>query len=646
MNIPDEVISPFLSDEVIRDCELRPEARLALHEASKRGTITPQEISALFPPSLSKDRTKFSKSFQKLAKILATIRVKVEINLTVNHMHTHTHVHKVEDAGETQPPEKGNVADAVPKPSKANKGKHIPMNRDERREASTIMFQSRFRKTENDEFSETEDFLNEIPRVKEILPEADLEDEIDEIDGEDPEAEDENESVGDPSLSEELEEFTGTKPGDNSRSFYQAASQHRILSREEEVELAKLIDQNDARAYKKLIAHNLRLVLKIASKYHRREKSRVRGMEFDDLVQEGNIGLMRAAEKFEWSKGNKFSTYATWWIRQAMGRAIAYNDLIRFPVHIQELRYKVMGTAAELAHELRREPTVEEIAAKCDESVEQVTRVFKRLQIPTTSLEDVVFANSEGEDVTLLNSLSSDSFLSPSSMHEAQEILDDESEKVRVLIAAVRGLDVSDRDKQAFLAYNELTGPEGLVLQDLGEAVGVTRERIRQINTKIWQNLHVIGFDLTIDTLPTLLQRIRELENLVGEETKLDKAPKQMPEFARSNLRPLDLELLNKILNSVAYAYGFATDLLIGDHNHASVVWARHVAMYLLRIDGGLSWFDVGEILLRKPAMAMKGFNRVESVLLQKEEIQADIEKIRACYRINSEGEKIEGVET
>lgn len=646
MNMPDEVISPFLNDDVIRDCELKPEARIALHEASKKGSITPQEISALFPPSLSKDRAKFSKSFQKLARILATINVKVEISMTVNHVHTHTHVHKVEETDETQPPKTRNIADAKPKPLKKDEGDHVNMSREERRDAGGLVFQSRFRRTEEDKTSESEEFLDEIPRVKEILPEANSDDETDGINEGDSEVEGEDESVGDPSLEEELEEFTGTKPGDDSKSFYQAASHHRILTREEEVELAKRIDQNDARAYKKLITHNLRLVLKLASRYHRREKRRVRGMEFDDLVQEGNIGLMRAAEKFEWMQGNKFSTYATWWIRQTMSRAIAYNDLVRFPVHIQELRYKVMGKAAELAYELRREPTLEEIAAECGESLEQVKKVYERLQIPMMSLEDIVFANNEGEDVTLLNSLSSNSFLSPSIIPEAQEILDEESEKVRILIAAVRGLDVSDRNKQIFLAYNELSGTEGLALQDVGDVAGVTRERIRQVNNRIWQNLHVIGFDLNADTLPTLLHRIRELENLVGSETKLDKAPKKMPDFARSNIRPLDLELINKILNSVAYAYGFAADLLIGDHGHPSIVWARHVAMYLLRIDAGISWFDVGETLSRKPALAMKGFNRVESVLLQKDEIRADIEKIRACYRVTPESEETHGMGT
>src|SRR5688500_6523020 len=167
---------------------------------------------------------------------------------------------------------------------------------------------------------------------------------------------------------------------DTNISFYlKRIGSHKLLTYKEEVELAKRIETGDTRAFNKMVESNLRLVVSIAKKYANK------GMSLQDLIQEGSIGLMKAVEKFEYRKGYKFSTYATWWIRQAITRAIADQArTIRIPVHMVETMNKVISTAKGLVSELGRDPTAREIGDRMKMSEKQVQDILKMIEEPVS----------------------------------------------------------------------------------------------------------------------------------------------------------------------------------------------------------------------------------------------------------------------
>ena len=255
------------------------------------------------------------------------------------------------------------------------------------------------------------------------------------------------------------------------RMYLKEIGQVKLLSAEEEIELAKRVTEGDQAAKNKLTEANLRLVVSIAKKYSGR------GLHILDLIQEGNTGLIRAVDKFDWTKGNKFSTYATWWIRQAITRAIADQArTIRVPVHMVEVINKATRCNRKLVQELGREPTVEEIAAELGLPVEKIIEA-NRTAADTLSLDTPV---GDEEDTSIGSFVEDERTPGPADatsnalLAEAlKEILDTLTERE------------ADVLRMRFGMYDGRTH----TLEEVGQIFGVTRERIRQIENKAIRKL-------------------------------------------------------------------------------------------------------------------------------------------------------------
>ena len=312
-----------------------------------------------------------------------------------------------------------------------------------------------------DEFEKILDFLetNNIDVLR-IMDDDDIDDDIILDDEDEVEVEKIDLSVPD-----------GVSIEDPVRMYLKEIGKVPLLSAEEEIELAKRMELGDQEAKKRLAEANLRLVVSIAKRYVGR------GMLFLDLIQEGNLGLIKAVEKFDYRKGYKFSTYATWWIRQAITRAIADQArIIRIPVHMVETINKLIRVSRQLLQELGREPTPEEIAAEMNMPVDRVREILKISQEPV-SLETPI---GEEEDSHLGDFIQDDNVPVPADA-AAFTLLKEQLEEVLGTL--------TEREQKVLTLRFGLEDGRARTLEEVGKEFNVTRERIRQIEAKALRKL-------------------------------------------------------------------------------------------------------------------------------------------------------------
>lgn len=265
------------------------------------------------------------------------------------------------------------------------------------------------------------------------------------------------------------EQYFDDASDDSVRLYLREIGKIPLLSAEEELALAQKVVAGDKKAKDKMAEANMRLVVSIAKRYSGR------GLDFLDLIQEGNTGLLRAVEKFDPDKGFKFSTYATWWIRQAITRAIADQArTIRIPVHMVETINKLLRTQRRMTQELNREPTIEELAKELEMEPEKVEYVMKIKQ-DITSLDAGVGRDGDDEDSLLKDFIEDEESATPEESAASQLL----KEQVQAILSTL-----SDREQKIIKMRFGLENGKSHTLEEVGQEFAVTRERIRQIEAK------------------------------------------------------------------------------------------------------------------------------------------------------------------
>ncbi len=271
----------------------------------------------------------------------------------------------------------------------------------------------------------------------------------------------------------EVEDMVGVSV-DSIQSYLKEIASEPLLDSDAEIELSKKIEKGDSAAKKKMIRANLRLVVSIAKKYIGRSPK----LSFLDLIQEGNLGLFRAVEKFDWRRGYKFSTYATWWIRQSINRALAdQSRTVRIPVHMVEKISKYVKARKDLFQSLGREPSAEEIAAEMGIEIEKVRHIIKIYQT-ATSLEAPV--GDDDDSSTLADFIEDEKAISPS-VSAARKLLKERLSDILV--------DLDEREREILAMRFGLEDGVSHTLEEVGQRFGVTRERIRQIQAKALERI-------------------------------------------------------------------------------------------------------------------------------------------------------------
>ena len=318
-------------------------------------------------------------------------------------------------------------------------------------------------------YDKIEELNIEITDRESVLPKDEEIIEVEEIDDDDDLSDDKDDDDDDDKM--EIKVPKGIKVDDPVRMYLKEIGNIPLLTQEEEIEIAKRIETGSEEAKAELAEANLRLVVSIAKRYMGR------GMPFLDLIQEGNLGLMKAVEKFEYKKGFKFSTYETWWIRQAITRAIADQArTIRIPVHMVETINKLLRVQRQLLQELGREPTPEEMAVELEMDVERVREIQKISQEPV-SLETPI---GEEEDSHLGDFIPDDDIPSPQDAATTTMLRDQLFQTLDLL---------SEREEKVIRLRFGLDDGKVRTLEEVGKVFDVTRERIRQIEAKALRKL-------------------------------------------------------------------------------------------------------------------------------------------------------------
>ena len=324
-------------------------------------------------------------------------------------------------------------------------------------------------------YDKIEELNIEITDRESVLPKDEEIIEVEEIDDDDNDLSEDKEDDIDVDVDDddklEIKVPKGVKVDDPVRMYLKEIGNIALLTQEEEIAIAKRMEEGSEEAKAELAEANLRLVVSIAKRYMGR------GMPFLDLIQEGNLGLMKAVEKFEYKKGFKFSTYATWWIRQAITRAIADQArTIRIPVHMVETINKLLRVQRQLLQELGREPTPEEMAVELEMDVERVREIQKISQEPV-SLETPI---GEEEDSHLGDFIPDDDIPSPQDAATTTMLRDQLFKTLDLL---------SEREEKVIRLRFGLDDGKIRTLEEVGKVFDVTRERIRQIEAKALRKL-------------------------------------------------------------------------------------------------------------------------------------------------------------
>ncbi len=632
--------SPFLNAKVLQEHGLKPEALGILSVAQAKGFISPQQIGTLIPAEISQDSEKLRPTMRWITQLLGAINIKVVIG--------EVHYKKPESHSP--------VTSYSRRPEKASF----------RRNKVSYLFDSTG--------------ISEEPS-KEVL----LELEKDEEGTAEGSADGEESENADPN-GEFVPKFIFDRESGVSNPYYRAVKDHKFLKHQDLLELARRWHMHgDYEARNTIVVHNLRLSMKIASHYMGR------GLDYDDLVQEGNIGLMVAAERFDPEQGFYFTTYATWWVRNKITCAIRnIKDLIRSPAHVHESYNKILKITCELGMELQREPTLEEVAARAEEDIGKVKKILHQLKVPVVSLEELAYsASSKDSDVTIGDHIMDNCFPSAVTALEAKEDLEIASRNILTLLAALKALPLNDRYKTVFRMYWGLEGySEGATFDSIKDSFGVTRGRIQQMEEKVWNELARYEFPITRDKLEQELKRVHDLENIVCAEADLstptealildevsivfqDEAEKnggemvpgviitsrrltanlkevEQVENQKANLEgepeqvsKLGIVTPNDIIRVVGNVYGKTPEMILGESKPNEVVWTRWVCAYIMREELKSSFVGIGQALhYADHTTAMHGHRSIEKAIERDSTLGEEIEKIIALCGLRQQAEQ------
>lgn len=608
--------SPFLNTKILQENGLKPEALGILLAAQARGSITPQQISTLIPAEISQDMARLRPTMLWITKLLGGLSIRIVIG----------EVHHKDPQSRS------------PEMSYSRRSKQLSVNRDNHQALSDTTQLS-------EEPSEAD--LAELEREEN--------DTKAEIEG------DEESEYADPN-GEFVPKFIFDKQSGVTNPYYRAVKDHKFLRHKDILELARRwrLD-GDVRAYQTIVEHHLRYAMKIASHYMGR------GLDYDDLVQEGNRGLMVAAERFDPARGFHFTTYATWWVHQKIKMALRnQKDVIRTPSHIHDTANQILKVTCDLGREFGREPTLEEVAAKAGMEADKVRRVLNQLKIPVISMEELAHSHSsrDSNTQTIGDTLPDNYFPSALTSLEAKEDLEAASRVVRTLLAAVKALPMKERLKTAFKMYYGLDGhEEDHTLESIAASpgFGVTRERIRQMINLVWQRLGRHGIVMNDEGLMAALNRVRDLEDIACTKADLSTPAEDLvlddvlvvfqdqleanedgmvPAVTITQKRPkvdptgvqLDTSTTTTpedVIRVVGDVCKESREAILGESRKKDTAWARKVCIYIMREALKLSFPAIGQALgYTCHTSVMHGHQSVKKAIVEKPGTEDEIKKI------------------